>query len=54
MNNTTTHNDKTDAAKPLEEHELDSVSGGTEAQDAAQAKAEREWLTVSKQLIEGI
>ncbi len=41
MNKTTTHKDSLDAGLPLEDHELDSVSGGTpNALEAAQQAAE--------------
>jgi hypothetical protein len=54
MNKTTTHKDSLDvcADLPLEDYELDSVSGGTPAQDAMDNKKQAEALKVFQQLLQ--
>jgi hypothetical protein len=51
---TTTHKDSLDvcAALPLEDYELDSVSGGTPAEDAALAKKDWEAIKTYQQALQ--
>ena len=52
-NKTTTHKDSLVRADlPLEDHELDSVSGGTPAQDQAELTRFTEMMKLQKQMLQ--
>jgi hypothetical protein len=58
MNKTTTHKDSLDAGAPLEDHELDSVSGGAptleQAQTAADNKKQSDAIKAFQRLLQEI
>ena len=52
MNQATTHKDSLDACLTLQDHELDSVSGGTPAQDQAELTRFTEMMKLQKQMLQ--